>query len=432
MEYDSGPLPADLSYAILIPTYNHGRSLPGVLRGLEKLGLRAIVIDDGSTDGTQDVLKTFLGERPDACVTVLRHERNRGKAAAIRTGFDEALRLGHTHALTIDADGQLDPADIPGLIEASRQRPEALVLGCRPARSEGRPKHCELGRLSAGFAVRAQTGVWLGDTQCGLRCYPIERVRSLACHAERFAFESEVITRTLWAGGEVVEVPVSCSYRPEGGRVSHYRPVLDSVRQGAMHVRLFVLAMLPLRRRGRPDGAGGRAGFRVRARRFVGWMNPARCWRELRDSELGSLELSLSVAVGAFIGTSPLFGLHSALCLYTAWRTRLHPAPMLLGSQVSIPPIGFVLAGVSILVGHELLALFGPGERWDTWPVLAWESLPALTWEVVLAWAVGSVPVGLAIALAVFVGLRVTLPVFRKRSIAGVVATQDASPDQAG
>ncbi|MFG0306502.1 MAG: DUF2062 domain-containing protein [Phycisphaerales bacterium JB040] len=417
------PTPAD-THCVLVPSYNHGRSLPGVLRGLETLGLRVIVVDDGSTDGTGRVLEAFRRERPDTRLTVLRHDRNRGKAAALRTGFGEALRLGHTHAVSIDADGQLDPADIPALVGASVERPGALVLGCRPRESEGRPRHCELGRLSAGFAVRAQTGVWLGDTQCGLRCYPIEGVLGLDCQAERFAYESEVITRTIWAGGEVIEVPVSCSYRPEGGRVSHYRPVVDSVRQGAMHVWLFGLAMLPLGRRGLAGPAGPSAGVPGRLRRFLGWMNPARCWRDLRDSDLGSVELGLAVACGAFIGATPFFGLHSAGCLYVAWRTGLHPAPMLLGSQVSIPPLGVLLGGVSILVGREVLSLVSPGERWASWAPLTWESLPALTWEVVLAWLVGCVPVGLGLAVGLFAGAQVALPALRRRG----GAQPEASP----
>lgn len=407
--------PPNPVFAVLVPTYNHRRFLSDLLEQMRDLDYTLIIIDDGSTDETADILESVDAHTHAGSAHVLSHTVNRGKAAALHTGFDHAQKLGCTHAITIDADGQLDPADIPLLAEASVKHPEALIVGCRPDRMDGRPKRSALGRQSAGVAIRAQTGIWLGDTQCGLRSYPIERIQSLGCRAERFAFEAEVITKMLWSGGTVIEVPVSCSYEPPGGRVSHYRPVVDSLRQGAMHAKLFGLAMLPL---GRAAPAVNKANPPERRRshliRFLSWMNPLRSWRELRDSDLGPVEISLAVSLGVFVGTSPFFGLHAPICLYLAWRTRLHPAPMILGSQISIPPVGVALGAASILVGHELLAAILPGERWDAWPALTWQSLPAFTGEVMLAWLVGSFFVGLLLAGVSFVILLAALRWFRK------------------
>lgn len=417
---DGGPT---IAPAVVVPTFNHAVRLSAILDKIASLGLPCIVVDDGSSDGTECVLNTWLSAHPEVDFVVVRHDRNRGKAAALSTGFATARRQHRTHVATIDSDGQLDPANIPALLGASRANPAALILGVRPESIPGCPARCRVGRRHAGLAVFAQTGRRLSDTQCGLRVYPLELLDRVRCHASRFAFEAEIITRSIWAGRQIIEVPVSCSYEPKGVRVSHFRPYRDSMRQGCTHIRLLGRALLPWSRdHGVTEPVGD---SRNRVRRVVGWLDPFRCWRDIRDSDMGSLECGAAVGLGAWIGTLPFFGLHTPLALYVAWRLHLRPPAVVLGSQISIPPVGAVLAVVSFSVGHILLTGSLPSLEGVEFE---WSGLAAATWDFGLAWLLGSVIVGLVIGLAVFGALQLLLGRLRADASANAVRSRPSEP----
>jgi glycosyltransferase involved in cell wall biosynthesis len=117
--------------AIIIPSFNNAGTLREVLEQVSKLELPMLVVNDGSTDATAEILAKFNGR-----LQVITHERNRGKAAALRTGFMAANEGGITHVVTFDSDGQLDVADVPRLVDAARHAPHALVLGVRDDRAD--------------------------------------------------------------------------------------------------------------------------------------------------------------------------------------------------------------------------------------------------------------------------------------------------------
>ena len=398
------------SVAVVIPTYNHATALSSVLDQILGLGLLCIVVNDGSTDETKSVLKHWEASDQATQVVVRSHQRNRGKAAAMSTGFDEARSRGFTHAATIDSDGQLDPEDIPKLIKVCIAHPEALILGTRPEFIPGCPSRCSIGRHHAGLAVYAQTGRRFADTQCGLRVYPLELLERVACHAGRFAFEAEIITRTIWSGCQVIEVPVLCTYEPSCGRTSHFRPFLDSLLQGITHTRLLLHTLVPWFRAPK-DSCSTRSRQGI-FRRLIGWLNPFRCWRDLRDSDVGSLELGAAVGLGAWIGTLPFFGLHTVMCLYVSWRFHLRPAAMVLGSQISAPPLGVLLAIVSVTLGHLLITGTLPASNQLS---LEWSSVVSMSWHIFLAWLIGSIIIGFLIGLTLFGLLQLLLPRFRAK-----------------
>jgi uncharacterized protein (DUF2062 family) len=395
--------------AVVIPTYNHQRQVTLVLTDVSRLQFPVIVVDDGSTDDTWRTIEDWRRTNPDTNMVAIRHEANRGKAAALHTGFAAARTLARvTHAVTIDSDGQLDAADIPALLEAARNCPRALVLGFRPLTMPGCPPRCEVGRRFASLALFAETGRRLLDTQCGLRVYPLDLLSHVQCTAGRYAFEAEVIARASWAGFPILEVPVHCRYHLGSERVSHFRPVVDSLRQTGVHVRLLLRVLLPWTT---PTRVRSRKGFRNTLLDFARWLNPLRCLRDLRGSELGQMEFASALALGAWIGTSPFFGLHTAICLYVAWRLNLRPAAMILGSQVSLPPLGVALAMLSAWVGHVLLTgrILVLNEF-----KLEWSEIPRLAWQWLPAWLLGSCVVGLVLALAVFgATLLATMPLRR-------------------
>ena len=112
--------------AILLPTFNNAATLRGVVEGVLQLGHPVIVVDDGSDTPATTLLEGLAGD-----LMIETHRRNRGKAAALRTGFAAAAARGLTHALTIDTDGQHDLADAPALLAAAEADPTAFVTGCR-------------------------------------------------------------------------------------------------------------------------------------------------------------------------------------------------------------------------------------------------------------------------------------------------------------
>lgn len=252
-----GMAPESIVRAVVIaPTFNNAGTVGSILREILALGLSVIVVNDGSTDGTAEVLRGIGG------VTVITHAENLGKAAALRSGFEAAILAGFTHAVTIDTDGQHDPAEIPVLLEAARRSTLALIVGCRDVKASGYPVRSRAGRYAANLLVRMESGVRVEDSQCGFRVYPLGLIRAVPCSAGRYAFETEIITRAGWAGCEVVQAPVTCRYLPEGTRVSHFRPWVDTFRGLAMHFYLAARAISPFgahpRWPGARPGGGGR------------------------------------------------------------------------------------------------------------------------------------------------------------------------------
>ncbi len=217
----------------VIPTYNNGGTVAEVVRRVLQQGLPVIVVDDGSTDGTQDALKGLD-------IKILRHSQNRGKGIALRTGLEEARRLGYRQALTIDADGQHDPSDIPALVAAAA--PRTLVVGSRNIAAEGMSSGSTFANRFSNFWFTLQTAHKLPDTQTGFRIYPLEDLPSLKLLTARYEAELTLLVFSAWKGLKLVPVPVKVYY-PED-RVSHFRPFADFFRISVLNTVLCVLALL--------------------------------------------------------------------------------------------------------------------------------------------------------------------------------------------
>ena len=217
----------------VIPTYNNGGTVAGVVRGVLAQGLPVLVVDDGSTDGTEAALKGLD-------ITFLRHSKNRGKGIALRTGLEEARRLGYKFALTIDADGQHDPGDIPALVAAAGDR--TLVIGSRNIAADGMSSGSTFANKFSNFWFTVQTGRKLPDTQTGFRVYPLEDLPSLKLLTARYEAELTLLVFSAWKGLRLVPVPVRVYY-PED-RVSHFRPFADFFRISVLNTALCLLALV--------------------------------------------------------------------------------------------------------------------------------------------------------------------------------------------
>ena len=214
--------------AAAIPAYQAAPFVGDVIRRTMELLPDVLVVDDGSTDGTAEVAR-------EAGALVMSHGKNRGKGKALSTAFGQLFRQGHRAVVTLDADGQHVPEQIPLLVEAFRQGAD-LVLGCRD-RLFG-----EMGRVRrnsnrvSSRLISAVAGRRLNDVQCGFRLYT-ERVLGATGFPEpRYEAESAVVVRAARMGFLITAVPITLGYT-DGRSTSHYRPVIDSLRIAAAVTR---------------------------------------------------------------------------------------------------------------------------------------------------------------------------------------------------
>ncbi|MFO0962010.1 MAG: glycosyltransferase family 2 protein [Phycisphaerales bacterium] len=202
----------------VVPTYQNAGTLRGVLDALETQGFSIIVVDDGSTDGTGELLRAWTRERPRER-TVVSLERNRGKGAALAAGFAAAVDAGARRIVTVDADGQHRAGDARRIAD---QPGDAMIVGARAEGSAAYPRRSRFGRRLWALGVRSLTGLGLADPVCGLRAYPAEAVARVRPRFGRFCWEIEWIVRAAWSGVRVEELPIETIYLPRGERVSHW------------------------------------------------------------------------------------------------------------------------------------------------------------------------------------------------------------------
>jgi glycosyltransferase involved in cell wall biosynthesis len=222
-------------FAILIPVYNHEEMTASVVKVALKLKFPVIVIDDGSTDSTYEKIKKIKG------IKILRHDYNRGKGAAIMTGFREAAKIADW-AITVDADGQHDPKDALTMIKYIPKGSRPIVIGKREKMfGDDVPWTSRFGRGFSNFWVRLSGGPHASDTQSGFRIYPLPECLDIKIKAIRYQFELELLVKANWKGIPVIEAPVSVCYTPGTRRVSHFRPFADFMRNSFVFSRLICM-----------------------------------------------------------------------------------------------------------------------------------------------------------------------------------------------
>lgn len=221
-------------FAVVIPTYNHGGRVAETAEESLKLNFPVFVVDDGSTDSTQTVVSIIQGVR------LLRHPENRGKGAAILTGFAEASKVADW-VITIDADGQHRPEDALKMIEAIPENDRPIIVGMRRG-MEGKsvPWTSRFGRKFSNFWVWLSGGPAMKDSQSGFRIYPVPEAMNLNVLSRRFQFEVEILVKARWKKIRVIEVPVGVNYGPGAERISHFRPMVDFLRNSSTFARLIV------------------------------------------------------------------------------------------------------------------------------------------------------------------------------------------------
>jgi len=209
--------------AALVPAYQAAATVGAVVAELRQQVPAVLVVDDGSTDAT--------AERAAAAgARVLRLERNAGKGAALRAGLAQLAAEGVQRVVTLDADGQHLPSEIPVLLAAADRHPGAIVVGIRRKEGLAIRRAARFGNWFADRVLRWIAGQPLPDTQSGFRVYPTAATLALGAVGAHFDFETEILLRAARAGLPVVGVPVAVHYAPPEERVTHYRPWRDTLR----------------------------------------------------------------------------------------------------------------------------------------------------------------------------------------------------------
>jgi glycosyltransferase involved in cell wall biosynthesis len=221
-------------FAVVMPVFNHGQTAAAVARSALELGWPVYVVDDGSTDQGGQALQSIAG------IHLLRHAVNRGKGAALMSGF-EAAAGSADWAITLDADGQHHAQDAWTLVQAIPAGSRPIVVGSRMRmQSEGAPWTSRFGRGFSNFWVRTAGGPVVTDSQSGFRIYPLPEVLHLGVQARRYQFEVEVLVKAARHGIPVIEAPVRVTYLSKADRISHFRPFVDFVRNSKVFTRLIV------------------------------------------------------------------------------------------------------------------------------------------------------------------------------------------------
>lgn len=228
---------------VVLPTYNNPKTLQKVIDGILIYTTDIIVVNDGSTDATTNI----LGQYPQ--IVQLHLPKNKGKGNALKIGFKHAVSLGFEYAITLDTDGQHFPYDIPNFIEAldASINKNILIIGDRNMNEADVFAQSAKGNRVSTYWMKAATGLQLRDSQSGFRLYPIKEMEGIRFmkSTKKFEFEIETIVKSYWSGTEIMHVPIHVLYDMKE-RVSHFRPFMDIARMVVLYiwfllVRLFYI-----------------------------------------------------------------------------------------------------------------------------------------------------------------------------------------------
>jgi uncharacterized protein (DUF2062 family) len=353
----------------VVPVYNHAATVGTVVAGLRTLNAPVLVVDDGSSDGSGDAARA-------AGATVLVHPHNQGKGVALRTAFAHATANGYHQALTVDADGQHPVAEAERLARAASDL-TTIYVGER--RMDHAPFVSRFGRWWSNIWSWIACGTWVGDSQSGLRVYPLPATSELAGNARRYSYEVEVLVRGVWAGLLVQPVSVAVEYPAD--RVSHFHKLGDNWRTACTFARLVMRRLWPQRHRVLVERPTLSLQQRLTA---------------ILTSGLEPWPAGAACALGAAIGVAPIPGLQFAAAAFLSWRLGLNIPLVMLCSNLSFGPLLFVWGAVCSSLGVWLRT---GAPLWDSYHAIFAEfqakgttvsGINQLMWTFIGDWCLGS------------------------------------------
>lgn len=235
-----------MKFGFIIPVYNHGGTLENVVKNLLPYNFPIIVIDDGNDEKNRNQINDVAKKYP--LVELVVCKKNGGKGKAMKAGVFRAEKLGLTHILQIDSDGQHDVSRIDDYFRYSRENPDAVICGC-PEYDKDAPKERVNGRKFANMWIHIVTlSNEIKDAMIGFRVYPIKPYMKVVSHNpfidNRMGFDIEILVRLMWKGVHIISKPVKVFYPADG--ISNYRYVRDTLHISFTYARLCIGMILRL------------------------------------------------------------------------------------------------------------------------------------------------------------------------------------------
>jgi glycosyltransferase involved in cell wall biosynthesis len=224
---------------VVIPVYNSEKTIAAVINSVLDYTDDVIVVNDGSTDGTTDILLSY-GDT----ILPVSYPTNKGKGYALKQGFRQARQRGFSYALTLDADGQHSAEDIAAFMEVLMEHPHTFITGVRSFDHPNMSKGSVFANKFSNFWFTLQTARRLPDTQSGYRLYPLDSMKRMLPITCRYEAELELLVRCAWRGIPILTVPIQVHYPTRENRISHFRPKEDFLRISILNTVLCLLAIL--------------------------------------------------------------------------------------------------------------------------------------------------------------------------------------------
>ena len=375
---------------VLIPTYNNEGSLAAVIKDVLAYTNDIIVVNDGSTDSTAQILSGFKN------IHIVSYLPNQGKGVALRTGIREAARLGYEYAIAIDSDGQHYPHDLPKFLEQVVETPGTLIIGARNLNQENVPGKSSFGNRFSNFWYWVETGIRLPDTQSGYRLYPVAKLAKKKYITRKYEFEIEVMVRAAWSGVPVTSIPISVYYPPAHERVSHFRPFKDFTRISLLNSVLTIIAFLW-----------------IKPRDFVKLIFSKDGWRKIWKAIFVNPQESnntkaISIGFGIFMGILPIWGFQLAIGIPLAIMFRLNKTLFILAANISIVPFIPLILMASVVTGKLVMG----DHKWS----LHMQNIDlSHLKEAGLTYVIGAIVLAITAGLLAYVVTLITLAFTRKK-----------------
>ena len=321
---------------VIIPTYNNAGTLAKVISDVLMFTTHIIVVNDGSTDGTSEILVNY----PQ--LDVISYSKNKGKGFALKRGFALAKEKGYDYAITIDSDGQHSADDLPAFAEKLKEEPEAIIIGSRNMEKEDIPGKSSFGMKFSNFWFWVETGIRHPDTQSGYRLYPLKFISPKKLLTRKFEFEIEIIVRLAWKGVKVTSVPVNVHYHNKEERISHFRPFIDFTRISILNTFLVLWAFLWIKPRDV-------------TRKILSKPLKKHYQEQISNSKYSNLNLALSIAFGVFMGIVPIWGYQMLSAIFLAYVFKLNKVVVVISANISFPPLIPVILYFSLKMGEFVL-----------------------------------------------------------------------------
>ena len=380
-----------LQACVLLPTYNNAQTLEAVLDSLAAFTRQIIVVNDGATDNTEEILSRY------PFLKVVSYKPNRGKGNALKQGFRYAWQQGYRYAISIDSDGQHYAHDLPAFLTAITEQPGTLIIGARNMDQAHIPGKSSFGNKFSNFWFWVETGIRLPDTQSGYRLYPLEPLSKMKFFTRKYEFEIETPVRLAWKGVKVIPIPVSVYYPPASERISHFRPFKDFTRISILNTFLTFIALLWIHPRNFIRKLGSREGW-------------SQLWQEVMvRPEESNERKAWSMAFGVFMGIFPVWGFQLAIGIPLAIYLRLNKALFLLAANISIFPLTPVFWALSLVTGKILLGYADWSFRWRDISLNQFK-------EAGIAFFLGGAVLSIVLGLITFLFSLLLLKLFRKQN----------------